>query len=44
MTNQEKNKIWEKPILKIINLKYTESGSINASSEGSFWIFTWGGS
>ena len=42
MKSKGKIKIWEKPRLKTINLKDTESGSISASSEGSWWIFTWG--
>lgn len=42
MENSTHIKKWEKPEIIIINLKETQSGDWNHSTEGSIWIFTWG--
>ena len=35
-------KEWGKPQMTQLNVKETKSGSIDANTEGSWWIFKWG--
>lgn len=35
-------KEWKAPEMTQLNMKETKSGSIDANTEGSWWIFTWG--
>jgi len=40
--NSVEKKVWQAPQMTQLNVKETKSGSIDADTEGSWWIFTWG--
>ncbi len=40
--NSVEKKDWHEPKVMLLNVKETKSGDIDAETEGSWWIFTWG--